>query len=187
MQLISFVCCAMLSLATSHWEKMDEARAPNMGSFSQQRQASENDVLDLVFIIKPKNTDELERIVLDVSNPKSPNYGKHMTKIDIDNLTINREGIEAFMNYVSRISDLHVTRSVGGHIHATASVKSWQELLNTKFYVFTESERNQSVVRTTEYYLPVEIATHVECVLNTVQFPTALSNGPIVRNSAFKS
>jgi hypothetical protein len=47
-----------------------------------------------VFYLMGKNQAELEKILKEVSDPKSKSYGKHLTKEQIDELTVDKEGTQ---------------------------------------------------------------------------------------------
>jgi Pro-kumamolisin, activation domain len=48
---------------------------------------------EVIFVMKQKNMEELTRFLHDVSDPLSDNYGQHMTRTGVIELTANPEGI----------------------------------------------------------------------------------------------
>ena len=134
--------------------------------------------MELEFYVKEKNLDYLTQYVSDISNPSSPNYGKHLTKQQLDDLTVNTEGVEKITEYLNSVG-ANVTKSTSSRIWATASVSVWNEALFCQFSNFEKAGTREPIIRTTEYSLPPDVAQHVNMIGNTVQFPVEISRGPI--------
>ena len=134
---------------------------------------------DVVIHIKQKNIDEMKRIVLDISNPKSPNYGKHMSKEAVEELTRNDEGMEIVTEYLQTIGAT-ITKKTTSTIQATSSIANWEHALNTHFQKFYEIKSpSNEIIRTMEYSIPSSLSHHIDMISNTVQFPPELSHGPV--------
>eukprot|EP01036_Dinobryon_divergens_P030826 gene30826-40129_t len=114
----------------------------------------------------------------DVSDPSSLSYGKHWIKSQVVDLTANKEGYNALINYLHSKSDIVIGRQTlyGEYIFAKAPVHVWEDVFATTFHTYevipdgSKNEGLKQIIRCEEYSLPVELDGHVSTVLNTVQF-----------------
>ena len=142
----------------------------------------------VVFAISQRNIPELERILLDVSDPTSENYGKHLTRAEVGAFTSNPTATEAVLEYLLTVKEVTIDHRTlyDEYITATGPVEVWEALLNTEFNVYALKEAHFGVdsaesdvghmksrvfVRSESYSLPSELSEHVTAVFNTVQFP----------------
>ena len=141
--------------------------------------ADPNLMIELIFNLHPNDQNSLENILNDVSNPDSSNYGKYLTKSEVDALVANPEGVQAVLDFLSGVEHAVSSQPSELFIHAHAPVSSWETVLHTKFHVYDSAESNQPrVIRTEQYSLPSYVAKHVNAVFNTVQFPVKMNFGP---------
>ena len=130
---------------------------------------------DVVFVIKQKNMKELTSFLHDVSDPSSDNYGQHMTRTEVTDLTSNPQGRDSVVEYLHATGATVVAETLGGeYITATAPIAIWEKMLNCEFYMFHQTQENEvinRVVRTESYSIPVLLNDHVESIFNTVEMP----------------
>ena len=135
----------------------------------------DNYIHEVIFVIQSKNMDELTRIVHDVSDPESVNYGQHMTKEGVVELTSNPESAAAVSSYLHAYGATVTSVTPGDeYITAQAPISVWDRLFNTKFHIFHQTHLDgdvSEVVRAEEYWISKEIDSHVLCVMNTVEMP----------------
>ena len=133
---------------------------------------------EVVFVIRQKNMGELTRILHDVSDPLSPNYGQHLTREEVAALTSNPESRDAVISYLSLKGASVVSETLSGdYITANAPVAVWEEMFNTEFFTFHKThldQRVERVVRAEKYWVPIELDMHVESVFNTIEMPVVL-------------
>ena len=60
----------------------------------------------LVFYVKQRNADILSERLKEISDPKHPSYGKHMTKEQVNELTANKEAEEDILKYLKTNSEI---------------------------------------------------------------------------------
>jgi tripeptidyl-peptidase-1 len=169
----------MINSELSHVMIIKESIGPTNG-YIKKVQTDSSTEIELVFAIQQKNLEEIEKILNDVSDPKSSNYGKHLTKQEVDELTVNREGHALVLEYLNNINALIVS-SNPNYITTTASASIWNNALSTTFYEYENINPNQlqlkTVNRCEQYSLPENIIKQVSSVLNTVQFPVPMNIG----------
>jgi hypothetical protein len=77
----------------------------------------------VVFNSKFKNTELMESILLDISDPHSENYGKHLSQDEIASLTVNPVAIQEIHKYL-KFKGIEVTRSSRNNQYITAEGKN---------------------------------------------------------------
>ena len=143
----------------------------------KQRRILPSHIHLVVFVVRQRNLEELSRILHDVSEPSSPNYGRHWSGQTVANLTANPQASAAVISYLSLngASIVSVTPN-SEYITANATVAVWEKMFRAEFYAFhqTINSRIEEFVRTEQYSIPMELNPHVESVFNTIQMPRRL-------------
>ena len=128
-------------------------------------------LIRLTFAIKHQNVEKLEPLLLDVSTPGSPNYGKHMTLNEIHNLVKPKsshiKAVESFLRSHS-ITDYEYSH---GFIRATVNIKLAETMLGTTYKEYKHRTESRSVFRCATYSVPHEVASAIDFVAPTVSFP----------------
>jgi len=126
--------------------------------------------------------DLVNKILMDVSDPLSLNYGKHLTRAEVGEMTLNREATEFVKSYLSALQFQIVGETIyGDYITVSGTISAWESLLATKFYNFAVGDGEAMIVtRAKEYHLPVVLSDQViEGLLGIVDFGAP----PISRHS----
>lgn len=146
---------------------------------------------DVTFVVKQRNMDELTRILHDVSDPKSKNYGNHMTRNEVVDLTTNPDSHDEIVAYLEAAGAIITLVEHGGSsITARGPISFWERMLDTEFYSYSlpsnmidgELESNMQTIhaheflRTEKYSVPLYLDQHVAFVMNTVQLPQLRSS-----------
>lgn len=135
-------------------------------------------VHEVMFVIRQNNMDELTRVLHDVSDPSSPNYGQHWTKDEVVALTANLEGRDAVTSYLQSKRASVISTSAGGeYVIAKACTSVWEAVFNTEFYTFHQTQSTGSikkVVRAEKYWIPRELETHIDSAFNVIDIPIPL-------------
>ena len=161
-------CCAAVTAMHVFKERSNREHLPHIIPYVSR--ADMNAPHSVVFAVANRNMEGLTEVLNDVSDPSSVNYGKHWTKQEVVDFTLNGEAYEAVMNYISSTNEVVVNKKTlhGEYIFATAPVHVWENMFATTFHVY-EVEENH-IIRAEEYSLPAALYDHVSTVLNTVQF-----------------
>jgi tripeptidyl-peptidase I len=134
-------------------------------------------VHEVIFMVHQRNMEDLKSILDDVSDPLSRNYGKHMTREQVVEMTANPEGRDATVAYLHSMGATVVSETLcGEYITAAASITVWEEVLQTEFFTFHQTQLDGkvlSMVRAEGYSIPFELHPHVMHVLHTVDMPLA--------------
>jgi tripeptidyl-peptidase-1 len=139
---------------------------------------------EVIFSIKQRNIEELSRMLHDVSDPQSINYGKHKTRLEVAELTANLESRDVVVSYLTSIGATVVSETLSGeYVTANAPIRLWEEMFHTEFFVYHQTNEKghvQKFVRAESYYLPTSLDLHIESVFNTVQMPLKVFGGPTI-------
>ncbi len=153
---------------------MEKAKIAGRSDIMKSGRAPDTANHVVIFAIKNKNINKLESSLLDISNPNSKNYGKHLTQKEIAQLSANEAAQREIRKYFDYhdIKILKISRNKE-YITAEAPISKWEEVFGNEFHLFKQSggPEDGHLVRAEEYSLPDILAEHVEAVLNVVQFP----------------
>jgi len=148
-----------------------------------QRQVSNSDELHtLVFAVKQNNIALLEEQLVQRSMPGNALYQQWLSFEEVADITKNSAGVQEVISWLNVNSISTTWTSVRQeYITAEAPISQWEELLNTKFYLYDDlstlsptTMASKSVHRATQYYLPEHLTEHVSAVFNTVQVPPVI-------------
>jgi tripeptidyl-peptidase-1 len=90
-----------------------------------------------IVVVKKRNMDLVNKILMDVSDPLSLNYGKHLTRAEVGEMTLNREATEFVKSYLSALQFQIVGETIyGDYITVSGTISAWESLLATKFFNF---------------------------------------------------
>ena len=132
---------------------------------------------DVIFVVRQKNIGLLERILLDVSDPLSRNYGKHMSWEEIGNLTAVPDSAEKIKTFLRAAGASIVSETpFQEYITARGSIQMWEDMFETTFHHYSIGEEHyfgsHKILRTEVYSVPISLDALVVSVLNTVQIPS---------------
>ena len=139
---------------------------------------------EVTFVIQQRNMKELESILYDISDPENGNYGKHLTRREIADLTASPDSRDAVVAYLETFGATVVSETPHGeYIVAQATVSLWEKMFDTEFFAFTVlppkglkkmkiDEKIITVIRAEKYSVPTCLDSHVESVLSTIQMPS---------------
>ncbi|KAI0878421.1 peptidase S8/S53 domain-containing protein [Hypoxylon argillaceum] len=114
------------------------------------------------------NTDILAEKLKDLATPTSPNYGKWLTKEEVDALFPATDGASAAVSSWLRSHGVEHIHEQGANIKFAAPVKTMNRLLNTTFAYYNVAGSRK--LRTTEYSVPEHIAPFVQLIHPTTFF-----------------
>jgi tripeptidyl-peptidase-1 len=166
--------------ASAEWVRMES----DVNKFTSSRWLKENtikahDVVKAIFVLKHDDATmkAFDKKLMDVSNPKSANYGKWLNHDEIKALFspsdakvkvvtdyIDSFGIKSSSYKVSKLNDM---------VHVEMPVAIANKMLNTEFAIFRSSLANEVILPriTQPYYLPEEVANVVSIVDDILRFP----------------
>lgn len=162
-------------LGATHVFKEGIASLSSREDITGRSSVQQDYVHDVIFVIHQKNMEQLTSILHDVSNPRSANYGHHISRKDVADMTSNMEACDSVTSYLAAHGAVIISKSLNcEYITASAMISVWEESFDTKFFTYHMAQRNDDVyklVRAEKYSIPRELNQHVDSVFNTVQMP----------------
>ncbi|TQV93604.1 hypothetical protein V2A60_004213 [Cordyceps javanica] len=128
--------------------------------------------LPVQFALKQSNLEQGAQRLLDTSDPKSPNYGKHMTAQEaIDYYAADSQTINTVTDWLikagvpSKDIVLDKTRTF---INIESTVAKMEKVLQTRYHVYQSRLSGRDHIGVEEYSLPKDIASYVDFVYPAV-------------------
>ncbi len=133
----------------------------------------------ITFAIQPNNINVLVEQLHQVSSLESYRFGQHLSLQQARQITRNKEGVRSVRSYLERwgVEIKEISRN-DEYIVAEAEIRTWEKMLNTQFHHYEsrnllQSHSSVSLVRASDYILPMELEGMVQGVWNLVDFPSA--------------
>lgn len=152
-QLLSFVTLSLSLIAFAEpilsRYVVHEKRTSIPSGWSLARRHDASSTIPLRFALKQKNIENVGDFLLEVSDPASPNYGKHWTAYDIARKFAPSSGtIDVVRTWLleSGIEDHRITLSTSkGWINVLVSVEEAERLMNTEYNVYKHASGTEHV------------------------------------------
>ncbi|KIL96585.1 hypothetical protein FAVG1_01329 [Fusarium avenaceum] len=133
-------------------------------------------LVDFSIGLEPEDSQLLDRIIYQVSDPDQATYGKFLSRESAKALlSPSREATESVKRWLSDagVPEHHV-RDEGEWLHVRTTVSKAEGMLSTRFSVYARDDEH--IVRTREYSVPLEIRHHIASIQPTTFFPTLLKS-----------
>lgn len=133
-------------------------------------------LLQLQIGVKQRNTKQLESLLLSVSDPRSPDYGKHWTNAEVNQFVAPAPStIRAVRHWLMAngvdCSNMEYSPN-SDFLSVVVPVSTAETLLNAEWHEYRHTEMTKmSVVRATSYSLPENLHDLIDFVAPTVRFP----------------
>ena len=120
--------------------------------------------------LREQNLDELEKRLSAMSDPSHADYGKHMTKDEIEALTApSKASVDAVNSWLNS-HGVKAGKVSSGFMAVTMTAEQAEKMLDTKYGVYYNADKKQYTVRTTKYSLPEPLHSDIETVQPTTMF-----------------
>eukprot|EP00039_Didymoeca_costata_P018301 m.332968 g.332968 ORF g.332968 m.332968 type:complete len:644 (-) comp17037_c0_seq1:896-2827(-) len=118
--------------------------------------------VNVIIRLRENNVEELKKITLDVSNPKSPKYGQHLTSKQVQDLV--QPSPESFNTVKTWLNSHNIVYKVQGSniFLEDASVSDLAALFNTKFSSIVNTETGVQHVIAGDVTVPADVNKHVD-------------------------
>ncbi|RFU73336.1 subtilisin [Trichoderma arundinaceum] len=113
------------------------------------------------------NLDKGEALLMDISHPKSENYGKHLSATEVDELFApSQDKIDAVTAWLkSALSDRVITLSRGRQwLELNATIIELQDLLHTEYHEYENRLTGRAALGCEEYHVPMKIRDHIDFI-----------------------
>ncbi|KFY49119.1 hypothetical protein V495_00707 [Pseudogymnoascus sp. VKM F-4514 (FW-929)] len=132
--------------------------------------AKDATAIKLRLSLKQQNVDKFYEEMLAVSTPDNAKYGQHYEGLELRSLLAPTA--ETSGTVISWLQDNNITSIAddGDYIVLQTNVGAANKLLSTEFQWFRNADEKTPVLRTLQYSVPDEIASHINFVQPTTRF-----------------
>ena len=135
--------------------------------------AQPEEVLPVRIGLKQQNLHNAEQYLMDVSDPRSPNYGRHWSADKVaETFAPLKETTEKVTKWLleTGIGEHRISHSQGRNwLQFDASVSEAESLFNTEYYIYEHKRDGGYRIACDEYHLPRDIQDHVDFAMPTIQ------------------
>ena len=150
------------------------ASGRGMRGWTPFKPSDPNQMLELVFAVKQTNLNFLEEILLEVSDPTSERYGKHLSNRAVHQLVAPLpEHVKTVMEFLKlhNVEPEALTMN-SDFIGAKVPVSVAEQILDCEYYEYKHIAGGSNVNRCDQYSLPEDVAEAVDFVSPTIKFPS---------------
>lgn len=146
-----------------------------------------NKILELTFAVKQRNVNQLEKLLREVSNPESINYGKYSTVNDITELVSpSRKSLSIVKGWLAKHGVQFCTETINRDFLVCKMTRETAEnlLTGSTFYYFEHDAYSKRIIRSpSRYYVPYTVSKYLDFVGGLHRFPAVnWSKGRVVDN-----
>ena len=128
--------------------------------------------------INQRNLDYGHDMLIDISDPTSPNFAKHMTSQEVaEFFSPAQESIDAIGEWLTAAgigADRYAVSPGRQWIKFDASVEELEKLVHAQYHTFTHKETSQEHVACDEYHVPHAVHPHIDFITPTVGMDAVL-------------
>lgn len=126
--------------------------------------------IDMHIGLKEQNLDQLQKRLLEMSDPAHASYGKHMSRAEIEAMTA--PSVKSVSSVKSWLTSHGIAAGVvsNGFIKISLTTAQAERLLGAKYHVYHHAEKNQFTVRTTQYSVPSSLKDEISTIQPTTMF-----------------
>ncbi|EOA86025.1 uncharacterized protein SETTUDRAFT_177490 [Exserohilum turcica Et28A] len=148
-------------------------------------------VLPVRIGLKERNLEHGDRFLDDISDPDSPNFGKHWTAERVANtFAPSQQASDTTLAWLREagIGSQRVKHSVGRNwLEFSATVSELEALLNTQYHNYQHKQSGGFRVACDEYGLPQHVRPHVDFIMPTIQLDGLQPVAQTIRHEAVAS
>jgi hypothetical protein len=143
---------------------------------SSQWADTSDDWVKLTFALRQRNLDHLERLLLNVSNPRHELWGKHLSFEEVNGLVApHPDSISAVEGWLRRFG---VSSHIGStpnkdFIHATMPLRQAEAMLGANFTVMQHARSRAFAMRSPLQSIPDNMQPHLDFVHSALRSPPA--------------
>lgn len=160
--------------------------------WTQHRRADPDAVLPLKFTLTQSNLHNLDKYLLDVADPRSPNYGKLWSHAKVaETFRPSAESIDTVRSWLTHelglpadAVQLNPNRDM---VVLNVTVAQAEEILGAEYFVYSHDSGEQRVGCHGGYSLPEHVSKHVDFVWPTVHFRQPLTRRDGAASSAARA
>ncbi|KAJ6789749.1 hypothetical protein PWT90_05749 [Aphanocladium album] len=123
--------------------------------------------------LKQNKIDALEKKLMSISDPKSPAYGKWLSKAEVEAYTQPSEETTRLVRSwlaSSSISDSSISQPLPDWLQVTVPLGQVESLLGSSYTTFRHVDTGKMTIRTSQYSVPLLLHEHIDTIQPTTAF-----------------
>jgi tripeptidyl-peptidase-1 len=172
--LLAELVLASKSASDERYEVFEKlAGIPQSWVLKEGRDVDHNLAFKLRIHLKNQNIDAFQQSVLDASTPSHPSYGQHLDQVAINNMIAPTTDAYTLVSEWLETHNLTSKTTIENDwvvVHGT--IANVEELLQTEYQLFENTETGKMTARTLKYSLPAALHDHVDMIAPTIKFST---------------
>ena len=129
--------------------------------------------------------------LMDVSDPNSPNFGKHWTPQQIaDTFSPTKETLDAVREWLAQsgiATERHIISPSRGHMQFRANVSEVEELLATEYHLWEHTDTGDITLSCEQYHVPHHMKHDIDFITPTIGFNAPTTPNLSKRGSSIAS
>ncbi|TVY84969.1 Tripeptidyl-peptidase sed1 [Lachnellula suecica] len=141
--------------------------------WAKRTRAHPDEVLPVRIGLTQSNLHRAEEYILDVSDPRSPNFGKHWSAEKVANVFApakkTHDGVVDWLVSYGIDASRHTYSTGRNWIQVNATVAETEKLFNTEYHYYEHELSGGYRIACDEYHLPQNVREHVDFAMPTIQ------------------
>ena len=145
--------------------------------------AEENSYMKYTIALKQKNIDLLESLALNISNPLHKDYGKYLTKEEINNYTKPDYEVTSKVLFWLINSNVNKFKFYGDSIQVEDKVKNIESMFLVRIYKYFNKKTNKHVIKAGNNYVIPEYIENYISFIDGISNPLFETYNPVVSSN----
>ncbi|GAM43459.1 hypothetical protein TCE0_050f18291 [Talaromyces pinophilus] len=154
--------------APSNSHVVHERRSALPASWVEPRRVDGQAKLPVRIGLTQSNSDVGHDLLMDVSNPNSPNYRKYLTVYEVNNLFAPSEGaVSAVRSWLEGAGIIAERVSLSANkqwLQFDGDAEEVERLLGTEYYIYTHEDSGRTHLGCEEYHVPKHLSEHIDYI-----------------------
>ncbi|KAJ5522710.1 hypothetical protein N7513_013283 [Penicillium frequentans] len=137
-------------------------------SWTEERRLDASTLLPVRIGLTQSNLNYGHELLMEMSNPSSSRYGKHMSAPEVHDLFApSDESIDTVRSWLESfgIAKNRISQSVNKQwIQFDAGTDELEKLLHTEYYIYSHADTGRSHVACREYHVPHSVRDHIDYI-----------------------
>ncbi|KAJ6086305.1 hypothetical protein N7486_010586 [Penicillium sp. IBT 16267x] len=158
----------VLAVPAPYGHAVHERRDFIPASWTEEKRLDASTLLPVRIGLTQSNLDYGHDLLMEMSNPSSSRYGKHMSESEVHDLFApGDESVDTVRSWLESfgIAKNRISQSVNKQwIQFDASTDELEKLLHTEYYIYSHADTGRSHVACREYSVPHSVQDHIDYI-----------------------
>ncbi|KAJ5994597.1 hypothetical protein N7451_010321 [Penicillium sp. IBT 35674x] len=166
--LLGAAAVGVLAVPAPYGHAVHERRDFIPTSWTEEKRLDASTLLPVRIGLTQSNLDYGHELLMEMSNPSSSRYGKHMSASEVHDLFApSHESVDVVRSWLESfgIAKNRISQSVNKQwIQFDAAADEMEKLLHTEYYIYSHADTGRSHVACREYHVPHSVRDHIDYI-----------------------